>query len=152
LDLTSTNKLAELESSLPSPETVQQVLELRLYPKEYFVIPPEENAEFVAHMGDIPNLYQQPADPKRPLICMDELPVQCRGPVVPCLPSQGHRCRQTMSMNATALRSTFCSPTLWLVGFGSLFGSIGWLWIEERESEILLDVLQAEHMSSSATI
>jgi hypothetical protein len=40
------------------------------------VIPPEQNAEFVAQMEDILDLYQQPYDPRRPLICMDEQPVQ----------------------------------------------------------------------------
>lgn len=41
-----------------------------------WVIPPEKNAEFVACMEDILDLYQQPYDPKKPLVCMDEQPVQ----------------------------------------------------------------------------
>ncbi len=41
-----------------------------------WVIPPEKNAEFVACMEDILDLYHQPYDPKKPLVCMDEQPVQ----------------------------------------------------------------------------
>ena len=40
------------------------------------MIPPRENAAFVAHMEDILDLYQQPYDRKRPLVCMDERPMQ----------------------------------------------------------------------------
>lgn len=41
-----------------------------------WVIPPEKNAEFVACMEDILDLYHQPYDPEKPLVCMDEQPVQ----------------------------------------------------------------------------
>jgi hypothetical protein len=40
------------------------------------VIPPEQDAEFVACMEDVLDLYQQPYDPSVPLVCMDEKPVQ----------------------------------------------------------------------------
>jgi hypothetical protein len=40
------------------------------------VIPPEHNAEFVANMEDVLEIYHLPYDPKRPVICMDEQPVQ----------------------------------------------------------------------------
>jgi len=52
------------------------------------VIPPEQNAELVAQMEDILGLYQRPYEPQRPLICMDEQPVQ-RIPETHCpLPAQ----------------------------------------------------------------
>jgi len=38
--------------------------ELRPHLKEYFVIPPEQNAEFVAQMEDILDLYQRPYVPR----------------------------------------------------------------------------------------
>jgi len=41
-----------------------------------YVIPPEQNAEFVAHMEDVLEIYHLPHNPKRPVICMDEQPVQ----------------------------------------------------------------------------
>jgi len=73
------DKLVELEI-VPSisQETARQFLKSALRPhlKGYFVIPPEQNAEFVAQMEDILDLYQRPDDPQRPLICMDEQPVQ----------------------------------------------------------------------------
>lgn len=40
------------------------------------MIPPQKNAEFVADMEDVLEVYHQPYDPKRPMICMDEQPVQ----------------------------------------------------------------------------
>ena len=40
------------------------------------MIPPEQNGEFVAHMEDVLDLYQQPYDPMLPLVCMDEKTVQ----------------------------------------------------------------------------
>jgi hypothetical protein len=43
---------------------------------EYWVIPPEADAEFAAHMEAVLDLYAKPYDPNRPVICMDEQPVQ----------------------------------------------------------------------------
>ena len=39
-------------------------------------IPPTQNAEFVAHMEDVLEVYSRPYDEKRPVICMDEKPFQ----------------------------------------------------------------------------
>ncbi len=43
---------------------------------QYWVIPPESDAEFVAHMEDVLETYAQPYDPMFPVLCMDEQPVQ----------------------------------------------------------------------------
>ena len=43
---------------------------------EYWVIPPQADAEFVAHMEQVLDLYQKPYDPDCPVVCMDEQPVQ----------------------------------------------------------------------------
>lgn len=40
------------------------------------MIPPHHNAAFVANMEDVLAVYQRPYDPARPVICMDERPVQ----------------------------------------------------------------------------
>ena len=40
------------------------------------MIPPEQNADFVAHMEDVLDVYERPYDPKRPVVCMDEQPTQ----------------------------------------------------------------------------
>jgi len=43
---------------------------------EYWVIPPEADAEFVADMEDVLDVYEKPYDPHCPVLCMDEQPVQ----------------------------------------------------------------------------
>lgn len=43
---------------------------------QYWVIPPEADAEFVANMEEVLETYAQPYDPARPVLCMDEQPVQ----------------------------------------------------------------------------
>jgi hypothetical protein len=39
-------------------------------------IPPKANAAFVCQMEDMLEVYKLPYDPKRPVICMDEMPKQ----------------------------------------------------------------------------
>jgi len=41
-----------------------------------WVIPPEKNGQFVAQMEQVLDLYQLPYDPLRPMVNMDEQPVQ----------------------------------------------------------------------------
>ncbi len=43
---------------------------------QYWVIPPDANAEFAACMEDVLELYAQPYNPAFPVVCMDEQPVQ----------------------------------------------------------------------------
>jgi|TARA_Y100000310_G_C20560084_1_gene752620 hypothetical protein len=43
---------------------------------EYWVIPPEADAEFVANMEEVLETYTKPYDSTRPVLCMDEQPVQ----------------------------------------------------------------------------
>jgi hypothetical protein len=43
---------------------------------EYWVIPPESDAEFVANMEEVLETYETPYDPDCPVLCMDEQPVQ----------------------------------------------------------------------------
>ena len=40
------------------------------------MIPPDENADFVAAMERVLEVYQCPEDSKRPVVAMDERPVQ----------------------------------------------------------------------------
>ena len=46
---------------------------------EYWVIPPKADAEFVANMEEVLEIYAKPYDPKNPVVCMDEQPVQLIG-------------------------------------------------------------------------
>jgi hypothetical protein len=43
---------------------------------QYWVIPPDADAEFVAAMESVLDTYEKPYDPACPVLCMDEQPVQ----------------------------------------------------------------------------
>lgn len=43
---------------------------------QYWVIPPDANAEFAAGMEDVLDIYARPYDALFPVLCMDEQPVQ----------------------------------------------------------------------------
>lgn len=78
LTLLSNEMSVILEESL-SRSTIGRILnrnDLRPHLSEYWCIPPKEDAEFVACMEDILDLYQQPYDQRFPLWCMDEKPYQ----------------------------------------------------------------------------
>ena len=64
------------ELSYGTVRNVMKSNELKPWLKEEWCIPPEQNAEFVYHMEDVLDVYHRPFDPKRPLICFDETPVQ----------------------------------------------------------------------------
>ena len=77
------------------------------------MIPPEQNADFVAHMEDVLDVYERPYDPKRPVVCMDEQPTQfieeTRTPIPAC---RGHARRYDYEYrrNGTANHFMFCQP------------------------------------------
>jgi transposase len=80
-----------------SHETVRQVLkgnEIKPWLKEEWCIPPQANAHFVYHMEDVLDVYKQPVDPSRPLVCFDESPEQLVSETrqsLPALPGQPER-------------------------------------------------------------
>ncbi len=80
---------------------------------EYWVIPPEANAEFVAGMEDVLETYAQAYDPARPVVCMDEQPVQLlketRGPIE-ATPAHGKRIDYEYERNGTASIFMFAEP------------------------------------------
>lgn len=43
---------------------------------QYWVIPPEADAEFVACMEEVLDVYARPYNPNHPVLCLDEQPVQ----------------------------------------------------------------------------
>jgi hypothetical protein len=59
--------------------------------KQCWCIPPQANAEFVCAMEDVLAVYQRPFDPKRPLVCMDEMSKQLLADSRPPLPLQPGR-------------------------------------------------------------
>src|SRR5258708_2945104 len=84
---------------------------------EYWVIPPEANAEFVASMEEVLETYAKPYDPARPVLCMDEQPVQLlketRVPIK-ATKSHGQRVDYEYERNGTASIFMFAEP---LAGF-----------------------------------
>lgn len=57
---------------------------------QYWVIPPEADAEFVACMEDVLEVYEKPYDPSCPVLCMDEQPVQLIKEVRAPIPATKH--------------------------------------------------------------
>ena len=53
----------------------------KLHPhrSEYWCLPSKADADFVAHMEDVLDVYERPYDPSRPVVCMDEKPYQLLG-------------------------------------------------------------------------
>lgn len=62
--------------------------------REQWCIPPDANAAFVWHLEDVLDVYTQPADPRRPQVCLDEtsrqLLAETRAPL-PLAPGQPAR-------------------------------------------------------------
>lgn len=58
---------------------------------EYWVIPPDADGEFVAHMEEVLETYERAYNPDCPVVCMDEQPVQLIGETrVPIAPTKDH--------------------------------------------------------------
>lgn len=78
-----------------------------------WVIPPEQNGQFVAQMEEILDLYQQPHNPQRPMVNMDEQPVQLvketRTPV-PATENHPQRYDYEYERNGTANVFMFTEP------------------------------------------
>src|SRR5690349_4209074 len=68
-------------------------------------IPPAANAEFVHHMEDVLDVYHRPADPRHPVVCLDEAhqAVGRRGPRPPAgQTGRGRACDCEYVRNGTA--------------------------------------------------
>jgi len=80
---------------------------------EYWVIPPEADAEFVAHMELILDTHEKPYDPAIPVVNMDEQPVQLlketRQPI-PATKTQAKRVDYEYERAGTASIFLFTEP------------------------------------------
>ena len=80
---------------------------------DYWVIPPEADGEFVAHMEQVLDTYAQPYDPQHPVVCMDEQPIQLlketRVPV-PATKDHPRRVDYEYERAGTASIFMFCEP------------------------------------------
>lgn len=61
---------------------------------QYWVIPPDADGEFVACMEEVLDTYEEPYNPNRPVICMDEQPVQLHKEVRAPIPATAKRPRR----------------------------------------------------------
>jgi transposase len=91
------NALVELiEPPSISRETIRRRLDdndLKPWQKKMWCIA-NIDGEYIARMEDILDLYAEPHDPKRPVVCFDESPIQLIGEVrVPITPKPGKRYR-----------------------------------------------------------
>jgi transposase len=90
-----------------SRETVRRRLaenDLKPWRKDMWCIP-EVDAEYVARMEDVLDLYAEEPDPKRPVVCFDESPTQLIGEVrepIPARPGQLQRFDCEYRRNGTA--------------------------------------------------
>lgn len=80
---------------------------------QYWVIPPEADAEFAANMEQVLETYQKPYDPAHPVVCMDEQPVQLvketRQPI-PATKDRPRRVDYEYERNGTASIFMFAEP------------------------------------------
>jgi hypothetical protein len=80
---------------------------------EYWVIPPEADAEFAANMEEVLETYEKPYNPAIPVLCMDEQPVQLiketRTPIKPTL-EHGRRVDYEYERAGTANIFMFTEP------------------------------------------
>src|SRR5712664_1572436 len=98
-------KLTEHENL--SRETVRRRLaenDLKPWRKDMWCIP-QVDANYVARMEDVLDLYAEAPDPKRPVVCFDESPIQLIGEVrrpIPPKPGQFERYDCEYRRNGTA--------------------------------------------------
>jgi transposase len=99
-----------------SYETVRQVLrknQLKPWLTRRWCIPPKANGEFVWRMEDILGVYTRPYDPKRPLVCLDEVSKQLIGETRcprPMQPGRPARYDYEYERRGTANLFLWCEP------------------------------------------
>ena len=80
---------------------------------EYWVIPPEQDAELVAAMEDVLEIYAKAYDPEHPVLCMDEKPFQLLKETqvpIPATKTHGERVDYEYERNGTASIFLFAEP------------------------------------------
>ncbi len=80
---------------------------------QYWVIPPEADAEFVANMENVLETYAKPYDPAHPVVCMDEQPTQLikeTRQAIPATKDRPKRVDYEYERNGTASIFMFAEP------------------------------------------
>ena len=81
--------------------------------KTCWVIPPKHNAEFVAHMEDVLDVYERAYDADCPVVCMDEQPVQLIAetrPLISATPGRTEKYDYEYRRVGTAVNFMFTEP------------------------------------------
>ena len=100
---------------------------------EYWVIPPDQDAEFVADMEAVLETYAEAYDPQKPVLCMDEQPVQLlKETRLPIAATKDHARRVDYEYEraGTASLFMFCEPLA------------GWREVSVRERRTKIDWAQ----------
>lgn len=87
--------------------------ELKPHLRKCWVIPPEQDGEFVAAMEDVLEVYKRPRDPDYPLVCMDEQPTQLLKETrleLPTKPGSVAKYDYEYERNGTAANFMFTAP------------------------------------------
>ena len=98
--------------------------------RKCWVIPPKQNAGFVANMEDVLELYKRPYNPAIPVICMDEQPTQLIKETrmkIPVEPGKPERVDYEYERNGTAVNFMFTEPLA------------GWRKVNVRERKTSID-------------
>ena len=105
---------------------------------QYWVIPPEANAEFVASMEEVLETYALPYEKRYPVVCMAEQPVQLlketRVPV-PATRAHPRRVDYEYERAGTASIFMFCEPLS------------GWREVRVREQRTKIDWAQEPELN-----
>lgn len=81
--------------------------------RKCWCIAPGQNADFVANMEDILDVYHRPFDPYNPVVCMDEQPTQLIGETrmpIPAAPGKPLQYDFEYERNGTAVNFMFTEP------------------------------------------
>jgi transposase len=96
-----------------SRETVRRRLaenELKPWREKMWCVP-KIDGEYVARMEDVLDLYAEPPDPARPVVCLDESPVQLIGEVREPIPAApGQAARVSPQRHGQPVRGRRCAP------------------------------------------
>ena len=107
LELLAGEMVSLTEHGSLSRETVRRRLaenDLKPWQKKMWCIP-KVDAEYVARMEDVLDLYAEAPDSRRPVVCFDESPTQLIGEVrqpSPAVPGRAGRCDYEYRRNGTA--------------------------------------------------
>ncbi len=110
--------------------------ELRPHRNEYWCIPPKENADFIAHMEDILDVYEMPYNPQIPVVCMDEKPYQMLGD---CLEPLSARPGAIQKTDSEYIRKGTCSIFIFVEPLS------GWRYTSVREHRTAEDFRLGKH-------